>query len=136
LAIAFILKGSAQVLGGGTEASYEIRMVAYDADTDVFTSEHITTFGGRTTTRIKTQSRGSMITEEVAADIVANCAEEGDKIEQVRVKAGSFRACLNGEDTPVELWIAPVPFGIVKMAYETRDHQWVTFELSSFTRGD
>jgi hypothetical protein len=76
-----------------------------------------------------------MLTEETAAMIVGACETQhiGTK-EHVTVAAGAFDTCKVTNDDGSLLWVAAVPFGIVKLQTAI-DVGTITIGASGITRG-
>ena len=111
------------------------KITAYDQNTDVFTVEQTQTIGAQAQTK-DVQVKGSdMLTEETAALIVQGCASQkiGTK-EHITVAAGAFDTCRVAGQNGSTLWIAPIPFGVVKLQTAISVGT-ISLGMSQFTHG-
>lgn len=99
---------NSKVLG----VSFLQKITAYNANTDVYTVEQVQTVDTEVRTNTLNVSGDQMLSEEAAATIVENCEMLGKK-ETVRVPAGTYSSC--HVDSGAQVWIAPVPFGTVRI---------------------
>jgi hypothetical protein len=131
-----LLEGTYSATGVEMQVSLEKKVSAYNANTDVFAVDTTQKAGPDVQTTSENVASGDMLSEEVAAQIVEACAGGIGSVEEIQVKAGSFRTCHTTMEGQVEIWIAPVPFGVVKLRQKAEDGATTNLELSSFTRGN
>jgi hypothetical protein len=111
------------------------KISAYDVNTNVYTVDMATTAGTEVQNTTNNVAGDEILSEEVAAQIVEACPVEIGKVETITVPAGTFKTC-HVKEGANEMWIAPVPFGMVKVALPNERGGISTLELSSFTRGN
>ena len=129
-----VMEGSVGRFGQKSLITTTQKITAFDANRGVYTLEQSQV--------IETQSRvheiqvteAQMMTEERAAEVVANCGQGSGKREIVIVRAGTFQTCRANTGDGSTLWIAPVPFGVVKLQTKVPTGT-LNLSLSSFSRG-
>ncbi|MBS1962626.1 MAG: hypothetical protein JST04_10445 [Bdellovibrionales bacterium] len=111
------------------------KITAYNANTGVYTIAQSQTVAGQTDSREVQATADDMMTEDQAAAVVSMC-ESGQigKKEKITVGAGAFDTCHAVGNDGTELWIAAVPFGIVKLQTKVQAGT-VSLGASGFTRG-
>lgn len=111
------------------------KITAFNANTGVYTISQSQTVAGQTDSREVQATAEDMMSEDQAAAVVAAC-ESGQigKNESIKVGAGTFDTCHAVGNDGTELWIAAVPFGIVKLQTKVQAGT-VSLGASGFTRG-
>ncbi len=109
-------------------------IISYNANTDVFVVRQSQTMGTQTQTVEQNAPSQNIMSEETGAMVVANCAAMGGSLETINVKAGAFNACKLPIDATSTVWVASVPFGMVRMDATSPDGN-LSVGLSSFSRG-
>ncbi len=131
-----IIQGSKQTTG-----TVEQVILSFDQQSGLFGIQSTMNFGGQSMVQTEQKAAQEMITDQMAAAIVANCAAYGGKPEAVTVPAGNFSTCAlptSGKRAGT-MWIAAgVAFGVVK-ADVTQNNGTNTMqthtELQSFENG-
>jgi hypothetical protein len=131
-----LLEGVYTAPGISTEVSIEKKISAYDANTDVFTVDATQRVASDVQTASENVASADMMSDELATQILEACSAGIGDIQEIKVKAGSFRTCHVVTEETTEIWIAPVPFGLVKVVSKTDAGETTNLELSSFTRGN
>ena len=122
--------------GSGTKADVTTlqKITGYNANTGVYTIEQTQTVGADSQTKEIQVKAEDLMSEETATMIVQVCESQGiGKNEKVEVAAGSFTTCRVSNDGAT-LWVAPVPFGVVKLSTKITAGS-VNLGLTKFTRG-
>jgi hypothetical protein len=111
------------------------KVTAYNANTGVYTVVQTQTVAGQTQSKEVTVAASDMMSEETAALIVASCESQSiGKKEHVTVGAGQFDTCRVNSENGSILWIAPVPFGVVKLQTAISAGT-ISLGATAFTRG-
>jgi len=96
-------------------------------------------FNGQKQVQTEQRDAQELISDGMASDIVANCANYGGQSDSVTVPAGSFHACAiptNENGGTGKVWIAAgVAFGVVK-ADMNQNGMTTHAELASFKNGN
>jgi translation initiation factor RLI1 len=107
----------------------------YNVNTDVYTVKQFQAIGNDTETTEVQAGPDEIMSEELAANIVEICESNGlGKKEKVKVAAGTFNTCRVSTDDGSVLWIAAVPFGIVKLTTAIPTGS-ISLGATSFSRG-
>ena len=111
------------------------KITAFDVNTAVYTVEQTQSVADQVQTKEVSVAASSMMSEESATLIVTHCASEQiGTPEHITVAAGSFDTCRVAAPNGSILWIAPIPFGVVKLSTAI-DVGTVNLGASTFTRG-
>lgn len=115
----------------------KMEIKSFDAQKQEWIIQQDTTVDGRTYSETEDIDANDMFTPERVQYVLTNCAARGGVLESVTVPAGTFDSCkltkANSEESK-EVWIAAVPFGIVKMIdHDIEDGEHLAVELQSFT---
>ncbi len=110
-------------------------ILTYSMNTDVYAVRQSQTIGGDASSRDVNVAGGDILTEEVTAMIVEQCeSAKIGTIDKIEVKAGKFTTCKIQQGDKDTLWIASIPFGIVKLR-NVGGSGVVDLELYSYVRG-
>lgn len=123
------------LVGGGVTEKVTTKqtIIAFAANTGVYTVRQMQSLGENSQTKDETVLEGDLMSEETAAQIVEACESAGIGMREViRVKAGKFTACKLKSDSESVLWIAAVPFGVVRLQTPSATGS-VDVSLHSFT---
>jgi len=111
-------------------------ILAFAPSTGMYTVRQIQTVGGLSESRDVSVAADDILSEETATEIVAQCESNGlGKNEKIEVKAGKFNTCKLKNESDSVLWLAPVPFGIVRFK-TTAASAVLEMQLHSYTRGN
>lgn len=111
-------------------------VLAFAPSTGIYTIRQMQTVGGVSESRDVGVTADDILSEETATEIVALCESNGlGKNEKIEVKAGKFNTCKLKSETGSVLWLAPVPFGIVRFQTTTASGV-MEMKLHSYTRGN
>lgn len=115
----------------------KMEIKSFDAQKQEWIVQQDTTIGGQTYSETEDVDASDMFTPERVQYILTNCVARGGTLESVTVAAGAFDTCKMAKTTTEEskeIWIAAVPFGIVKMIeHDIEDGEHFSVELQSFT---
>jgi hypothetical protein len=117
------------------DVSFRQETVSYNVNTDVFVVKTTQTVAGSPSTSEANVASSDMFSEEQAAQIVAACDSGIGATESVTVKAGTYVTCHAKTSSGADLWVAPDPYGLVKVSSPTDDGGSINLELSSYARG-
>jgi hypothetical protein len=130
--------GTLKAQGRRLALTTEVQLVQYDDVKKAFLQRSTDSCIGQSNTREEWIETDKVLTAETAAKIVANCEQEGGKLETIEVWAGTYKACAitNEDEQSIETnWIAEVPFGIVKAHSAAKDGSMeTTVELDTVTK--
>lgn len=129
-----LMEGSVGRLGQKSAISATQKITAFDANRGVYTVEQAQVIGTQSRVHELQVTEAQMMTEERAAEVLANCGGGNGKRETIIVKAGTFETCRANTGDGSTLWIAPVPFGVVKLQTKVPAGT-LDLSLSSFSRG-
>lgn len=130
------MEGSISGGGASTKVTTMQTVISYAANTDVFTVRQLQTMGNESKSEEVNVSADDLLNEETAGQIVAYCESNGIGVkEKVVVKAGKFNACKVEGDAGSLLWIAAVPFGIVRFQIPV-ETGLMDLQLFSFAHGN
>jgi hypothetical protein len=129
-----VMDGAYVAEGVSVKLNQVQKLSAYNVNTNVFTLDVVTTAGSEVQNQSHNVAADEIISEEMAAQFVELCPVEIGKVETITVPAGTFKTC-HIQQEKTEIWIAPVPFGMVKVVVPHEEGGASTLELSSFVRG-
>ncbi len=125
------------LIGDGINAKVSTtqKITALNANTGVYTVLQSQTVAGQVQSKEVQVAASDLMSEENAALIVSACESQGiGKSEHVAVGAGAFDTCRVTSQNGSLLWIATVPFGVVKIVTKVSAGT-VELGASAFTRG-
>jgi len=128
-------EGSMSGSGYSVKIVAEQKITAINANTGVYTVHQTQTIGTETQEADLQVGDDDMLTEEKGAAVVSICeAQNIGKNERITVRSGTFDACRVSSADGTTLWIAAVPFGLVKMQSSV-DAGTLVMEAVGFVRG-
>lgn len=111
-------------------------VLAFAPSTGIYTIRQMQTVGGVSESRDVSVTSDDILSEETATEIVALCESNGlGKNEKIEVKAGKFNTCKLKSESGSVLWLAAVPFGIVRFQTTTASGV-MEMQLHTSTRGN
>jgi hypothetical protein len=117
----------------------EQSITSMDSASGKFNVQTVMDFNGQKQSQSDLRDAQELISDQMASDIVANCANYGGQSDSVTVPAGSFHACAittNENGATGKVWIAAgVAFGVVK-ADQEQNGMTTHAELASFKNGN
>jgi hypothetical protein len=119
--------------GATYNGSYEVSLTA-KTPTGYVLSSVISITGQPAERAQESVATDDLLSDATIASALGNCAAYGGQAEQLVVAAGTFATCaIPNEEGKV--WIAKVPFGIVKQTQLQSDGSNLTLELKNFVVG-
>lgn len=110
-------------------------VTAFNANSGVYTVHQVQTIAGQSQAKDVNVASDDMMSEETAALIVQFCESQSlGKKERITVAAGTFDTCRVPGNAGSTIWVAPVPFGMVKLS-SPLSIGTVDLGMTSFTRG-
>lgn len=129
------MEGTLLSNGATTKVTTTQTILAFAPNTGVYTVRQIETVGGKSETKDENVSADDLMSEETAAQIVGACESSGiGTLEKIQVKAGTFNTCKLKADNGSALWVAVVPFGIVRLQSNVAAG-FIDLSLYSYVRG-
>lgn len=128
---------SGTVVGNGVNAPVitNQKITGYNVNTDVYTIVRSQTVAGQSQSTEIQVAAGDLLSEETAVMIVMACESQGiGTKEYIKVASGEFDSCRVVGDNGSMIWVASVPFGIVKIETQISIGK-VSVGMSSFSRG-
>ena len=124
--------------GAGGHINYiqSMEVTAYNDSTKEYTLHAIVTVANKEpNTQDQQVTADKMPSSEMIKDILAKCAEYGGTPETLTVAAGTFQTCSSVQERGGKVYLADVPFGIVKQVAIDEDGNINTLELASYSLG-
>jgi hypothetical protein len=124
----------AVTLNNVAAGTIEFELISFDPATSKFT-QRITenVMGNRTVSSSATDG----VSDALINQIIADCALKGGAIQNISVPAGAFHTCalpINSNGNVGTMWVAAVPFGVVK-ADVMSSGTHIVEDLASFKMG-
>jgi hypothetical protein len=130
------LDGTLVGQGVNAKVTTNQKITAFNANTGVYTVLQTQTIAGQSQSKEVQVASGDMMSEETAAMVVQACESQAiGKKETVNVGAGAFDTCRVAGNDGAVIWIAPVPFGVVKLQTAISVGT-INLGMSSFVRGN
>lgn len=132
--------GTVKMQGRRLAITSEVQLVSFDAKKNAFQQRTVSAYAGQVQTHEEWVPAGNILSAETAANVIAGCVDLGGQLEKIEVAAGEFDTCVlptDDAETTSLVWIAPVPFGVVKSHTIARDGSMESeMELEFFQKGD
>lgn len=126
------------LVGDGMNAKVSTvqKITAYNVNTGVYTILQTQTVGANSQSKEVQVVIDDMITDENGAMIVSFCESQAiGKKERITVAAGTYDTCRVTNSTGSVIWVAGVPFGIVKLQTSISAGT-ITLGAAGFSRGN
>jgi len=123
---------------GGQTISGTVETTITATNAGMFTMQTTMNFNGQSQVKSEQRSAQDLLSDSTIQQIIAQCAQVGGKIESVTVPAGTFNTCAvpsQEHGTTGTMWVAQVPFGLVKIDQTNAQGQKTYGELQSFKMG-
>lgn len=129
------MEGTLVDAGESVKVTTTQEIISYVVNTAVYTIRQTQSVGLNSQTKDENVSADDLMSEETATQIVGACESAGiGAAEKIQVKAGTFDSCKLKSNSGSTVWIAAVPFGVVRLQTRVSDG-FVDIALYSYSRG-